>query len=368
MKAKWIGVLLTVSIVIPGLLLSGCKCKSCETAMAEEMAPTVVLPEGYVVMKGLCDADYDNQGWPRYIMNCKDGSIMALVPETCYTMGMNGQEVNEGPQHRVVVGKFYIDMYEINNAQFNQFAKAASCLCWKKDDPCLANELLSSMTPANWVDRNSPMKDDPCLAASVCRLPKCVQLDLNAFKDYWTECVNNSHPARNVSFWEAWYYCRWAGKDLPTEAEWELAAKGPEARLYPWGNTEPDSQHPLCNYDGARPAEDGFMYTSPVSAFASGRSPFGCYNMAGNVWEWCKDYYDATAYSVTNFASRTGRQQAEANREFVNPTGPDLGDMRVIRGGAYTSEIADCRTTVRRFAPANYHGMNIGFRGVLRIR
>jgi len=319
-------------------------------------------------MKGLSDCDYDSQGWPRYIMSCKDGSVMTLVPESCFVMGSSGREVNESPRHRVVVGKYYIDMYEINNVQFNQFAKAASCPCYRKDDPCLANELLTNLTPDGYGDRNCIVKDNPCLAANACRLPQCVQLDLNSFKDYWTVCVNNNHPARAVSYWEAWYYCRWAGKDLPTEAEWELAAKGPEDRLYPWGNVEPDSQHLLCNYDGQNPSEDGFMYTAPVSAFASGRSPFGCYNMAGNVWEWCKDYYDATQYSAPCFSNRPGTEQAEANREFVNPTGTPLGDMRVIRGGAYTSEIADCRTTVRRAVPANFHGMNIGFRGVLRIR
>ena len=218
------------------------------------------------------------------------------------------------------------------------------------------------------MERNWGPACDPCVKASPVQIPEAVQLDITYFKEYWKPGVNDSHPARAVSYWEAWYYCRWAGKDLPTEGEWELAAKGSKGRMYPWGNIEPDSQHLLCNYDGSRPTEDGFHYTAPVSAFAAGRSPIGCYNMAGNVWEWCKDNYSATAYSATNFAERTPVYASEANRAFGDPVGPLFGDERVIRGGSYTSAIADCRTTNREGCRPNFHGMNIGFRGVLRVR
>jgi formylglycine-generating enzyme len=366
MKAKWIGLVLVLSMVFAGLLFTGCaKNKSCDNA---DLNPCVVLPKHFAVMKGLGDADFDSQGWPRYIMDCKDGSVMTLVPETCFVMGANGREPNEQPSHRVAVGRYYIDVYEVNNVQFARFAKKMNCCRIWKDDPCLADDLLSTDTPECWLKRNCGPCRNHCLKSNACRLPGAVQLDVNYFKEYWSPNVNDNQPARAVSFWEAWYYCRWVGKDLPTEAEWELAAKGQEGRLYPWGNTEPDSQHLYCNYAGEKPTEDGFHYAAPVSAFGAGKSPFGCYNMAGNVWEWCKDQYDATEYSVATFPSRPARQRAEAIREFNEPKGTAFGDLRVIRGGAYTSDIADCRTTVREAAPANFHGMNIGFRGVLRIR
>lgn len=366
MKAKWISTFLAASIVFAGLLFNGCaKCTSCDNS---DQNPCVVLPKHFAVMKGLGDADFDNQGWPLYIVDCKDGSVMTLIPETCFVMGINGREPNERPSHRVAVGRYYIDLYEVNNAQFNRFAKHAGRICFKKDDPVLANELLSTETPECWLKRNWEPACNHCLRADAARLPGAVQLDVNYFKEYWTPNVNDNHPARAVSFYEAWYYCRWVGKDLPTEAEWELAAKGQDCRMYPWGNTEPDSQRLLCNYAGEKPTEDTFHYTAPVSAFAAGRSPFGCYNMAGNVWEWCKDQYDATEYSVASFSPRPGRQRAEAIREYNEPKGTAYGDLRVIRGGSYTSDIADCRTTARQAAPANFHGMNIGFRGVLRIR
>ncbi|MFA5864599.1 MAG: SUMF1/EgtB/PvdO family nonheme iron enzyme [Phycisphaerae bacterium] len=369
MKAKWILItlILTASVVLSGSLLTGCaNCsKSCATG---ELSPNVVLPKGFVALKGLGDSDYDKEGWPMYIMSCKDGSVMTMIPETRYVMGSSGREVNEMPTHQVSVGRYYIDLYEVNNVQFSKFADAVNLGRVWKDDPCLANEHLSTETPACWVARNWSPACDPCLKANACKQSGCEQLDVNYFKEYWTPRVNDNNPARAVSFWEAWNYCRWVGKDLPTEAEWELAAKGTRDQLYPWGNIEPDSQHLLCNYDGGRPTEDGFHYTAPVSALAAGRSPYGCYNMAGNVWEWCKNQYDATSYSVTDFANSHRKQKAEAAREFVDPSGPVYGDLRVIRGGSYTSEIAKCRTTVREAAPANFHGMNIGFRGVLRIR
>lgn len=365
MKAKWIGSLLTASLVFTGLFTGGCA--KCSHAADEELAPNVCLPKGFAAVKGLTDCDFDADGWPVYIMNCKDGSLMTLIPETSFILGSNDAEPNESPAHCVTVGKFYIDVYEVNNAQFARFARK---LCFKKDDRCLADELLSSETPRCFCARNWPVATDPCLKSRDCKFLNCAELDFNYFKEYWTPCVNDNHPARAVSFWEAWYYCRWVGKDLPTEAEWELAAKGPKgSRLYPWGNVEPDAQHRYCNYDGPNPKADGFEYTAPVSAFASGRSPFGVYNMAGNVWEWCKDRYDHNEYAVTEFARGNPRRlKGEIIREFNDPSGTTFADARVLRGGSYTSEIAKCRTTAREAAPPNFHGMNIGFRGVLRIR
>lgn len=321
-----------------------------------EAEPTFELPCGFVPMEGLTQDDYID-GWPRYIVCKKDGSVMALVTGRTFAIG-SPQEPNEMPVHQAKVDTFYIDVAEVDNAKFNRFVdklKGGSVL---KDHPQLANKELSTATPHCWVSRNWEPSFASSVKSSPSNLPSYVQIEPEFFKDYWTPGVNDSHPARGVNFWEAWYYCRWVGKDLPTEAEWELAAKGGEDRLYPWGDIEPDSQHLYCNYGSEHPAEDGYRYAAPVTAFEAGRSAYGCYSMAGNVWEWCKDFYDATHYSAGEGTGKT----------INNPAGPPLGDKRVIRGGAYTSTIYECRTTARKATRQNYHGMNIGFRGVLRIR
>ena len=380
-----------VALLAAGLMAvsvpPGCstKPKSCEERMLEA-STTPGLPDGFAVLEGLGKVDYEKD-WPKYIMNTRDGSIMVLVSPRSYMMG-SLQETDETPPHKVTIGRFYMDMYEVNNAQFARYAKTFnkahdkmckelrhSCCppkenekrCPAFDSPCLADELLSTLTPSTWATRNWSVQNDEFMKSLPCCLPQYVQPDLMHFKQYWSPAVNDSHPARAVSFFEAWYYCRWVGKDLPTEAEWELAANGGDNRLYPWGDLEPDGQHLLCNYGGDRPGEDGYVHTAPVSAFAKGRSPFGCYNMSGNVWEWCKDKYDATIYSVADFAVGRGRQ-SELARDMTDPKGPAFGDQRVIRGGAFTSGISTCRTTVREPCRPNNHGMNVGFRGVLRIR
>jgi len=354
---------LLVCVLAGTVVWNGGCARACPMSDHKVILPEgVSLPKGFSPMKGLAEEDYVD-GWPRYIVCEKDGSVMALVPETRVVLGSDEHEADEAPAHEVTVGPFYIDLYEVNNAQFNRFAEHAKC--WGvKGHPCESNALQAHGPGEEY----SP--DAECLKAAPCKVRESVSRDLEYFKEYWTPGINDSHPARAVSWWEAWYYCQWAGKDLPTEAEWELAAKGrvdSSEYLYPWGKRQPDGRNLLCNYGGPRPAEDGYEYTAPVAAFAAGRSPYGCYNMAGNVWEWCKDNYDASAYSATTFAAGA-RIAGEMQRQGVDPKGPMYGDMKVLRGGSFTSDIRDCRTTSRAWQRPNSHQMNVGFRGVLRIR
>ena len=195
----------------------------------------------------------------------KDGAEMILIPAGEFIMGSSEGEDDgdEHPQHTVFLDAFYIDKYEVTNAQYKQFMDATG-----------------HRAPEHWDDERFNQPD-------------------------W--------PVEGVAWHDAVAYAKWAGKRLPTEAEWEKAARGTDGRRYPWGNEWDSSK---CNSNGS---SDGYEETAPVGSFPDGASPYGVMDMAGNVDEWCADLYDEDYYS------RSPQQ---------NPKGPDSGSSRVMRGGS----------------------------------
>lgn len=227
----------------------------------------------------------------------RDGAPMVLIPAGEFQMGSDDGDSDEKPVHTVYLDAFYMDVYEVTNAQYKKFMDATG-----------------HKAPEYWDDSRF---NDP------------------------------KQPVVGVSWYDAKAYADWAGKRLPTEAEWEKAARGGLiGKKYPWGNgIGPNA----ANYRGvSRDSRDVWKYTAPVGKFPP--NDYGLYDMAGNVWEWCADWYDKSYYA------RSPRR---------NPTGPNSGSRRVLRGGSWdTSNDYLLRVAGRSYDGPSYPLDYYGFRCV----
>jgi len=209
-----------------------------------------------------------------------DGMEQVYVGAGPFVMGSDpndpSSEPDEWPAHRVVLGGFWIDRTEVTNAQYGL-----------------------------------------CVAAGACRPP----LHSRRFGRPELE----DHPVLGVTWYEAGDYCRWAGRRLPTEAEWEKAARGTDGRAYPWGDGPPSAE--VANFDQL------FGETTPVGSFPAGASPYGAFDLAGNAWEWVADTYDDAYYQVS------------PARDPQGP--PESVNWRVVRGGSWNTAAGALRSANR---------------------
>lgn len=224
----------------------------------------------------------------------RDGAPLILIPAGPFLMGSETGQEDERPVHRIELDSFYIDKYEVTVSRYARFLQAES-------------------------------PDRPFLWAQA------------------TQGAQGQKPVIGVDWFDAKEYCKWVGRRLPTEAEWEKAARSDDQRTYPWGNEPPTRTHA----NAGQRTWSGYETLWAVGSHARGSSPYGVADLAGNVWEWVADWYDQTYYA-------TGPKK--------NPQGPRQGPLRVLRGGAWNNDAANIRATNRAAYTPSARRNDVGFR------
>lgn len=236
----------------------------------------------------------------------KDRAPMVEIPAGSFPMGVPPGDRDGGrdeyPRHEVLLDTFLIDQFEVTNGRYSEFVKNTN-----------------HRVPQNPTNPTRNLWQGNTISESLAE-----------------------RPVINVDWFDADAYCRWAGKRLPTEAEWEKAAKGTSDRRFPWGNVEPTAKH--LNYNQRWIGEKTLM---PVGSYEAGKSPYGVYDVVGNVWEWVNDWYDARYYERS---------------PSKNPKGPQEGTKKVIRGAGWQNETPTVRIFTRVESDPMMRNESTGFR------
>jgi serine/threonine-protein kinase len=260
----------------------------------------------------------------------KDGMVMVYVPAGEFLMGSANSDrdgnSDERPQHKVYLDAYWIDRTDVTNAMFERFVAATG---YKTDAENLGS---------GWVYVSKGKWDE--VKGADWRHPRGAGSSINEL---------NSYPVVQVSWNDAMAYCHWAGRQLPTEAQWEKAARGTDGRIYPWSN-----ETATCDYavmDDGQGLGCGRGNTAwPVGSKPKGASPYGALDMAGNLWEWVADWYSESYYS---------------NSPYNNPQGPSFGRYHVLHGGSWFNTKATVRISVRDQNPSDFRYDAFGFRCAL---
>ena len=224
---------------------------------------------------------------------------MVFIPEGPFTMGYAIENKNEwgdmdeDPVHEVMLSPYWIDKYEVTSSDFAKF-----------------------------------LNSNQGVAPRFIEITPSVTIEYVEGK-YQPRAGLENFPINRVSWYGADAYCQWQGKRLPTEAEWEKAARGTDQRIFPWGDEFPDNSRVTFR---RKFSNLGFNVMEPVDSMSRGVSPYGVHHMAGNVWEWVADWFDGVTYE---------------DHELKDPKGPETGVSRVLRGGNWYYKAYYMRTTYR---------------------
>jgi len=302
---------------------------------------------------------------------------MVSIPAGDFVMGTADGKVEEKPIHRVKVSAFFMDEHEVTNAEFRKFVEATNFVTLA-EKPIDWEEMKKNLPPGT-----PKPPDSDLVPSSLVFTPPAEATDLNNWQQWWRLIPGadwkhpegpksniqgkDNHPVVQVAFTDAEAYAKWAGKRLPTEAEWEYAARGGlVGKRYTWGDDKPgDDNGRVANiWQGKFPVQnlktDGYDRTAPVKSYPA--NGYGLYDTAGNVWEWCSDWY----------------QPRYPGEDQVNPKGPKVSidehglqmPRRVTRGGSFLCHSSYCeayRTGARQGSDVDTSMSHTGFRCVLSI-
>lgn len=304
-----------LSIVLLFVLLAVAACTGQGSNKQSQTVPTMPSGTGPIEPTPTVEADENKppkdaelgDAWTSPV----DGMVLVYVPAGEFMMGAREgdeqAEPDEMPMRTVSLNAFWIDRTEVTNAMFAKFLTAKGNEKWYEAE---SPDAKISVLGPEWVVKKG-------------------------FED---------HPVTEVTWFGANAYCEWVGRRLPTEAQWEKAARGTDGRIFPWGNTQPNCS--LANYwTGSQSCTDGGP--APVGSYQGGASPYNVWDMAGNVWEWVADWYSDVFYK-----SAPGE----------NPTGPGSGSAKVMRGGSFESGPRTLRTSDRASDEPGVGRYRLGFR------
>jgi formylglycine-generating enzyme required for sulfatase activity len=332
----------------PAILFAACQnssAKKASTLTAKESAVSCIqVPKRFSAVE---NADSIKQG----TVTTKG---MVLIKGGTFSMGGDNSQADndELPKHDVQVSSFYMDIKEVTNAEFRKFVRETGYVTTAEQKPDW-EELKKTLPPG------TAKPDDALLVPASLGFKQTEgPVDLHDYSQWWQWVPGASwqhpqgpgsniegkddYPVVQVSWYDAVAYCKWAGKRLPTEAEWEYAARGGlQNQVYPWGNEPIDMGKPKANsWNGKFPylntGKDGFIGLAPAGQFSA--NGYGLYDMAGNAWEWCSDWYDSDYY------------QSLAGKLTVNPKGPlksndpmdPYTSKRSLRGGSFLCNDSYC--------------------------
>lgn len=304
---------------------------------------------------------------------------MVWIPQGEFLMGADNAQArsDEYPKHQVKVKGFWMDTHEVTNAQFRKFVEATGYITTAEKKPDW-EELKKQLPPG------TPKPPDEVLVpSSLVFSPPEEPIELNNAAQWWQWVAGadwqhpegpqsnidgkDNYPAVHISWDDAVAYAKWAGKRLPTEAEWEWAARGGKPNtIYPWGNENIDGGQVKANsWQGQFPNQntnkDQFYGLAPIKSFPA--NAYGLYDMAGNVWEWCQDWYHTSYYKTAGHNSNNP-QGPSASYDPAEPTVP----KKVVRGGSFLCNDSYCsgyRVAARMKSSPDTGLSHTGFRCVM---